>query len=359
MAYEAYQQVARPVSRIAEKILGWLSWVLLLLTTIVAMFFGLVLFSNENSIQNIENGIANNQTILTFLANNNLTATQFVITMQNGVWAFIVYLIVCLLISFLALISMKHRVVSGLLFLLVAILTIPLFFILVPLFFVIVAIMMFARKDKITPTTQYYDIPYEKSYNDNDFGKQYERMDAEEKVYVKSTTEERQKRNERAQTRHIDETASNNVFQDADAQSERPVLSRTAKYHHKSSETFETPQKEMSDLQEDDTTMYQSRSEARKYESNHTFDSRANGMDNADEISETYNNDKEVLKQQRKEERAQIKAQKKEARKARKAHEKEQRKLRPSAASQRRQNYDYRKQVQQARAQEDEKKDKQ
>lgn len=38
MAYEAYQQVARPVSRIAEKILGWLSWVLLLLTTIVAMF---------------------------------------------------------------------------------------------------------------------------------------------------------------------------------------------------------------------------------------------------------------------------------------------------------------------------------
>lgn len=351
MAYEAYQQVTRPVSRIAEKILGWLSWALLLLTTIIAMFFGLVLFSNENSIQNIENGIANNQTIQTFLANNNLTATQFVISMQNGVWAFIVYLIVCLLISFLALISMKHRIVSGLLFLLVAILTIPLFFILVPLFFIIVAIMMFARKDKVIPAARYYDVPYEENYRDKEFG--HERMNNEEKVYAQPTssiTDERRDNSDRTITSQNHATSN----EDNDTHSERPVLSRTAKYHHKTTKASEAPQEESFSEPEEPEISYQTRSESRHQESTHTFDSRTNGAGNTDEMGDFQNDDKAALKQQRKEERAQIKAEKKEARKARKAHEKEQRKLRPSASSQRRQNYDYRKQVQQERTHEDE-----
>ena len=351
MAYEAYQQVTRPVSRIAEKILGWLSWALLLLTTIIAMFFGLVLFSNENSIQNIENGIANNQTIQTFLANNNLTATQFVISMQNGVWAFIVYLIVCLLISFLALISMKHRIVSGLLFLLVAILTIPLFFIVVPLFFVIVAIMMFARKDKVIPAARYYDVPYEENYRDKEFG--HERMNNEEKVYAQPTssiTEERQDNRDTTLTSQNHATSN----EDNDTHSERPVLSRTAKYHHKTTKASEAPQEESFSEPEETEASYQTRSESRHQESTHTFDSRTNGVGHTHEMDDIQKDDKAALKQQRKEERAQIKAEKKEARKARKAHEKEQRKLRPSASSQRRQNYDYRKQVQQERTHEDE-----
>lgn len=116
MTGETYTHISRPVNRLAEKILGWLSWLLLLGTTVVAMFFGLVLFSNESSIQSLENSIANNATLQELLTNNNMNATQFVIMLQNGVWAFIVYLIICLLISFLALISMNHRIVSGLLF---------------------------------------------------------------------------------------------------------------------------------------------------------------------------------------------------------------------------------------------------
>ncbi|REH90951.1 hypothetical protein DOS58_04120, partial [Staphylococcus felis] len=110
MARDAYTQIRRPLNRLAEKILGWLSWILILATTVVAMFFGLVLFSNENSIQNLENAIANNSFFQEVLTNNNMTSTQLVIMFQNGVWAFIVYLIICLLISFLALISMNYRI---------------------------------------------------------------------------------------------------------------------------------------------------------------------------------------------------------------------------------------------------------
>lgn len=117
MTGETYTHISRPVNRLAEKNIR------LVELAIAAryycsrdVFFGLVLFSNESSIQSLENSIANNATLQELLTNNNMNATQFVIMLQNGVWAFIVYLIICLLISFLALISMNHRIVSGLLF---------------------------------------------------------------------------------------------------------------------------------------------------------------------------------------------------------------------------------------------------
>ena len=54
MSGEQYTQVRRPVSRLAEKVLGWLSWIFLLLLTIITMFIALVSFSSEASIQNLE-----------------------------------------------------------------------------------------------------------------------------------------------------------------------------------------------------------------------------------------------------------------------------------------------------------------
>ena len=82
------------------------------------MFITLVSFSNDTSIQNLENSMNSNELIQQILTNNSLNTTQFVIWLQNGVWAIIVYFIVCLLISFLALISMNMRILSGFLFLL-------------------------------------------------------------------------------------------------------------------------------------------------------------------------------------------------------------------------------------------------
>ena len=90
------------------------------------MFIALVSFSNDTSIQNLENSMNSNELIQQILTNNSLNTTQFVIWLQNGVWAIIVYFIVCLLISFLALISMNMRILSGFLFLIASIITLPL-----------------------------------------------------------------------------------------------------------------------------------------------------------------------------------------------------------------------------------------
>ncbi len=99
---------------------------LLVLTVITDTFIALVSFSNNTSIANLENTLNNNAFIQQLLAGNGYNTTQFVIWLQNGIWALIVYFIVCLLISFLALISMNIRILSGFLFLISAIVTIPL-----------------------------------------------------------------------------------------------------------------------------------------------------------------------------------------------------------------------------------------
>ncbi len=101
---------------------------MLLVLTVITMFIALVSFSNNTSIANLENTLNNNAFIQQLLAGNGYNTTQFVIWLQNGIWAIIVYFIVCLLISFLALISMNIRILSGFLFLISAIVTIPLSF---------------------------------------------------------------------------------------------------------------------------------------------------------------------------------------------------------------------------------------
>ena len=171
MSGEQYTQIKRPVGRLTEKVLGWFSWVFLLILTIVTMFIALVSFSNDTSIANLENSLNNNELVQQILGNNDLSTTQFVIWLQNGVWAIIVYFIICLLISFLALISMNIRILSGFLFLLAAIVTIPLVLLVVtliiPILFFIVAIMMFARKDRVETVPAYYNDDYGQPYYDN------------------------------------------------------------------------------------------------------------------------------------------------------------------------------------------------
>ena len=139
MSGEQYTQIKRPVSRLTEKILGWFSWIFLLLMTIITMFIALVSFSNDTSIQNLEATLNNNDLIQQILGNNGFNTTQFVIWLQNGIWAVIVYFIICLLISFLALISMNIRILSGILFLVASVVTLPLVLLfvtlIIPIFF--------------------------------------------------------------------------------------------------------------------------------------------------------------------------------------------------------------------------------
>ncbi|MEJ7541159.1 lipoteichoic acid stability factor AuxB [Staphylococcus intermedius] len=337
MAGETYTHISRPVNRLAEKILGWLSWLLLLGTTVVAMFFGLVLFSNESSIQSLENSIANNATLQELLTNNNMNATQFVIMLQNGVWAFIVYLIVCLLISFLALISMNHRIVSGLLFLLVAIVTLPLFFILVPLFFFIIALMMFIRKEKYEVVPTYYD----EGYSYGPYANQEPHQQQTETYHEPAAYSE----HERPSTEPYQTYDETSAYEASSVNDDGPeVLSRSAKYHQKPQKHQEVSQVEQMDNEADDTLVYDSRAMSRNAAQRQQDDEMATDADAENDAASMS--------------RAEIKQQRKEEKKARKAHEKEQRKLRPSASSQRRQNYDDRMKLQQDRSKNDSQVDK-
>ncbi|UXS28623.1 DUF4064 domain-containing protein [Staphylococcus delphini] len=338
MAGETYTHISRPVNRLAEKILGWLSWLLLLGTTVVAMFFGLVLFSNESSIQSLENSIANNATLQELLTNNNMNVTQFVIMLQNGVWAFIVYLIICLLISFLALISMNHRIVSGLLFLLVAIVTLPLFFILVPLFFFIIALMMFIRKEKYEAVPTYYDEGY--AYGPY---ATYEPQDHQQhETYREPVAYPENERSSTESYRTYEETPAYASSAVNDAEPE--VLSRSAKYHQKSQKHQEISQVDDMGDEADDTLVYDSRAMSRNVEQRQQDDELTTDTEAENEAASMS--------------RAEMKQQRKEEKKARKAYEKEQRKLRPSASSQRRQNYDDRMKLQQDRSKSDSQVDK-
>lgn len=353
MSGERYTQIKRPVSRLTEKLLGWFSWIFLLILTVITMFIALVSFSNDTSIQNLENSMNNNELIQQILTNNSLNTTQFVIWLQNGVWAIIVYFIVCLLISFLALISMNMRILSGFLFLIASIITLPLVLLfvtlIIPIFFFIIAIMMFARKSKVETVPMYgpsqgYEPHYypRDEYNDyddryygsnrninDDYGydnhnqyDDYEQDDVEPPHKTKKS-DRRTRRKKPYYNDDIDNNYRDNNFDDTthrnDAEQDLAtgVLSRQAKYNQKSNKQSQ-------------------------YDNNIDEDSNdfaENVVDSEPKI------DKKEEKAQRKREKAELKAKKKEKRKAYNQRMKERRKNQPSAVSQRRMNYEERKQI--------------
>ncbi|MGO1881900.1 MAG: lipoteichoic acid stability factor AuxB, partial [Staphylococcus equorum] len=237
MSGEQYTQVRRPVSRLAEKVLGWLSWIFLLLLTIITMFIALVSFSSEASIQNLETSLNGNDFIQQILANNGLNTIQFVIWLQNGVWAIIVYFIVCLLLSFLALISMNIRILSGFLFLVATIVTLPLVLLFVPLIipilFLIVAIMMFARKEKVETVPAYYAEGYQERYSDYE---QQSEPNSPQYIEKQQTSDVEQQQSNDNQLRRVGYSSevAEKVNSENNASDEEPqVLSRQAKYNYK------------------------------------------------------------------------------------------------------------------------------
>lgn len=380
MSGERYTQIKRPVSRLTEKLLGWFSWIFLLILTVITMFIALVSFSNDTSIQNLENSMNSNELIQQILTNNSLNTTQFVIWLQNGVWAIIVYFIVCLLISFLALISMNMRILSGFLFLIASIITLPLVLLfvtlIIPIFFFIIAIMMFARKSKVEtvpmmygpshgyenqyyPRDEYddryygsnrninddYDYDDHNQYNDYDEDyvesppktKKYERRTRRKKPYYNDDIDSNYRDNNYDETtirkdeeqdlatdteedkyNQYPKRAITGEYQsDADDVEATGVLSRQAKYNKKANKKS----------QFDNTSDEES------------YDFAENVVDTEPKV------DKREEKAQRKREKAELKAKKKEKRKAYNQRMKERRKNQPSAVSQRRMNYEERKQI--------------
>lgn len=356
MSGERYTQIKRPVSRLTEKLLGWFSWIFLLILTVITMFIALVSFSNDTSIQNLENSMNSNELIQQILTNNSLNTTQFVIWLQNGVWAIIVYFIVCLLISFLALISMNMRILSGFLFLIASIITLPLVLLfvtlIIPIFFFIIAIMMFARKSKVETVPMYgpshgyenqyyprdeyddYDEDYvesppktkkserrtrrKKPYYNDDIDSNYRDNNYDETTIRKDEEQDLATDTEEDKYNQYPKRAITGEYQsDADDVEATGVLSRQAKYNKKANKKS----------QFDNTSDEES------------YDFAENVVDTEPKV------DKREEKAQRKREKAELKAKKKEKRKAYNQRMKERRKNQPSAVSQRRMNYEERKQI--------------
>lgn len=371
MSGEQFTQVRRPVSRLTEKVLGWLSWIFLLLLTVATMFIALVSFSSDTSIQKLESSLNANEFAQQIFANNNLNTTQAVIWLQNGVWAIIVYLIICLLISFVALISMNIRILSGFLFLIATIVTLPLMVLFVPLIipvlFIIVAIMMFARKDRVETIPAYYDDDYydrdaqsrygydrepvqrdNKRKSEQESTSQYQSGDetttmrrqsndstSDEQVSTQSDEEETKDYNSLRRGGYSSEVARQ-VNGNSNAEEEPQVLSRQAKYNYKNKANaeYEVPQND--DSAEEDYQRGPSQEELERQEAERQQQAEEEARRKQEEAEE-----KMRLKQERAEERSRIKQEKKELRK----RMKEKRKQQPSAVNQRRMNYEERKKM--------------
>ena len=350
------------------------------------MFIALVSFSNDTSIANLENSLNNNELVQQILGNNDLSTTQFVIWLQNGVWAIIVYFIICLLISFLALISMNIRILSGFLFLLAAVVTIPLVLLVVtliiPILFFIIAIMMFARKNRVETVPAYYNDGYGQPYYDdyeyydnrgpqaNPHSDHYEegynhgyyddyeqpRDNKEYRNTRRKRRKERQRReayeaeqhyesqqhdgyvNDEPEGHYYDEEdnkyaqfpkrAVESEYKSTQQDEEEPaIMSRQAKYNKKSKKAKRDEQ-----FQED---YYQNEDDNYGYEDGYAYHQ---------EPHEPQVDPKE-LKAQRKKEKAEIRAKKREKKKAYNKRMKERRKNQPSAVNQRRMNYEERRQM--------------
>ncbi|PTI81604.1 hypothetical protein BU098_09735 [Staphylococcus xylosus] len=359
MSGEQYTQVRRPVSRLAEKVLGWLSWVFLLLLTIITMFIALVSFSSETSIQNLETTLNGNDFVQQILANNSLNTTQFVIWLQNGVWAIIVYFIVCLLLSFLALISMNIRMLSGFLFLLATIVTLPLVLLFVPLIipilFLIVAVMMFARKDKVETVPTYYGEGYQGRYSE--YEQQAEPTPQySEREHTSDVEQQTRTENQLRRGGYSSEVAEKVNADTQEAHEGPQVLSRQAKYnykHKKQTEDDQQPTDEfgpVSDVYDENGEAVSNQSQTEVDDTITEYDEQAQA-EAAQRRQEAYEEEQRRkqaqaeeaarLKQEKAEEKARIKEEKKERRK----REKERRKQQPSAVNQRRQNFEERKKM--------------
>ncbi|GGA97849.1 DUF4064 domain-containing protein [Macrococcus hajekii] len=163
MARREYTQTVKPVSRIAEKIFGWLAWLSLLGLIGFTLYSLLVSGNDPNFTKEMERQLTENpemSQIREMMAQNNMTVPEFVSWVMKFAWGVLAYLALPLILGLIGLLTMKKRILSGIMLLLAGLLTAPLFatFILfwIPLFFLIAAILMFARKDKVIKNEDYY-----------------------------------------------------------------------------------------------------------------------------------------------------------------------------------------------------------
>ena len=157
MARKNYTQTVEPVSRIAEKIFGWLAWLGLLAITALLLFFSLVTMNDPAFVDNVRQQLETEFQNMAQQGQDLGAAPGEIANMAvgwlNNVWMIALYLAIPLILGLFGLLTMRRRILAGFLLLIAGILTAPLiaFVItgLIPLFFVIAAILLFVRKDRV------------------------------------------------------------------------------------------------------------------------------------------------------------------------------------------------------------------
>ena len=153
MARREYKQTVRPVSRIAEKIFGWLAWIGLLIVAGGLLFFSLVMVNDQAFIDQFTTQMEQSFEAQNIEGFSTEELTQTALTTLNSFWMIALYLILPLILGLFGLLTMKRRILSGFLMLLAGILSAPLVIGvitgLIPLFFIISAILLFVRKDQV------------------------------------------------------------------------------------------------------------------------------------------------------------------------------------------------------------------
>ncbi|MFC3419824.1 DUF4064 domain-containing protein [Salinicoccus hispanicus] len=157
MARKQYTQTVEPVSRIAEKIFGWLAWIALLAITALVLFFSLVTMNDATFVENLRQDMMAQFQQMAQQGQDLGAApeeiTNLVVSWMNNLWLVALYLMIPLILGLFGLLTMRRRILAGFLLLLSAIFTAPLILGvvtgLIPLFFVIAAILLFVRKDRV------------------------------------------------------------------------------------------------------------------------------------------------------------------------------------------------------------------
>lgn len=153
MAKKQYTQTVEPVSRIAEKIFGWLAWIALLAVTGLILFFSLVMVNDPAFIENFRQQMQEAVSQQNTGGVSTEQVTDQMLSWLNNSWLIALYFAVPLIIGLFGLLTMRRRILSGFLMLIAGILTAPLIIAvitgLIPLFFVIAAILLFVRKDRV------------------------------------------------------------------------------------------------------------------------------------------------------------------------------------------------------------------
>ncbi|MFC6118660.1 DUF4064 domain-containing protein [Macrococcoides bohemicum] len=165
MSRREYTQTVKPVSRVPEKIFGWLAWLPLLALSIFGLYQLLVNGNNPEFVSQLKEALNNelgkNPDLQNSLNEANMSVDELVPLMIKSVWGIIAYTILPLLFGLIGLLKMKKRILAGVMLLLAGLFTAPLFLTIVlgfiPLFFFIAAILLFARKDKVITNNDYYE----------------------------------------------------------------------------------------------------------------------------------------------------------------------------------------------------------